>query len=166
MINFIGTRHINFNSKVGPFLEKIYGIGSKGARIICLRSGIPYNVLFSDLTEDTIESIDSSVRFFFVSEPELKRRVSRCLRIRIRSGCYRGVRLSQGLPSRGQRSRTNARTIRALREKIFIQVKQDLFFTCLLLKYFLLEGLGLRLILRTLNLITSRVRTFLRLKNN
>lgn len=122
---FIGTRRINFASKVGPFLQDIYGIGFRGAQIICLRAGIRYNTLFSDLDEDVIESIDSSARVFFVSEPELRRRVSKCLRVRVRSGCYRGVRLSQGLPSRGQRSRTNARTIRMLREKIFIQIKQD-----------------------------------------
>lgn len=127
IISFIGSRRINFNNKVGPFLENIYGIGFRGAYIICMRAGIRYNALFSELDEAVIESIDSSVRTFFVSESELRRRVSKSLRLRVRSGSYRGVRLSQGLPSRGQRSRTNARTIRMLREKIFTQIKQDLF---------------------------------------
>ncbi len=125
MISFIGTRHINFDSKVGPFLEKIYGVGYRGANMICLRAGIRYNSFFYSLDEEVLSSLDSSVRTFFVSESELRRRVSKCLRIRVRSGCYRGVRLSQGLPSRGQRSRTNGRTIRMLREKIFIQIKED-----------------------------------------
>lgn len=125
MISFIGTRRINFDSKVGPFLENIYGVGYRGASMICLRAGIRYNSIFSSLDEETLDSLDSSVRTFFVSESELRRRVSKCLRVRVRSGCYRGVRLSQGLPSRGQRSRTNGRTIRILREKIFVQIKQD-----------------------------------------
>lgn len=128
MTNFIGTRRIIISSKVGPFLSSIYGVGFRGAIIICSRSGISYNVKFSELDSSTIDSIDSSVRHFFVSEPELRRRVSRCLRLRVRSGCYRGVRLSQGLPSRGQRSRTNARTIRRMREKIYNQIKQDLLY--------------------------------------
>ena len=126
MTEFIGTRRIiNFSIKIGPFLRSFFGIGYKGANIICIRSGIKYNTKFENVSNDILESIDSSVRFFFVSEPELIRRVSRCLRLRVRSGCYRGVRLSQGLPSRGQRSRTNGRTIRSIKEKIYLQIKQD-----------------------------------------
>jgi small subunit ribosomal protein S13 len=127
MTEFIGTRRIiNFKSKIGPFLRSFFGIGYRGANMICIRAGIKYNATFEDISSDALESIDSSVRFFFVPEPELNRRVSRCLRLRVRSGCYRGVRISQGLPSRGQRSRTNGRTIRSIKEKIYMQIKQDL----------------------------------------
>jgi len=90
-------------------LTQIYGIGPTRARQICASANVPPNVKIKDLTEEQIESLRTEVGKLTV-EGDLRREVSMSIKRLMDLGCYRGVRHRRGLPVRGQRTRTNART--------------------------------------------------------
>lgn len=90
-------------------LTHIYGIGSTRARSICASANIPPNAKVKDLTEEQLETLRTEVGKFTV-EGDLRREVSMSIKRLMDLGCYRGVRHRRGLPVRGQRTRTNART--------------------------------------------------------
>jgi small subunit ribosomal protein S13 len=90
-------------------LQSIYGIGTTRAQIICAASKLAESKKVADLTEEELDVIRSEVAKFEV-EGDLRREVAMNIK-RLRDlGCYRGVRHRKGLPVRGQRTKTNART--------------------------------------------------------
>lgn len=98
-------------------LTSIYGIGRTRAKQICDAAGIdPANKL-RDLSEAEIENIRNEVGKFTV-EGDLRREVSMNIKRLMDLGCYRGIRHRRGLPLRGQRTRTNARTRKGPRRPI------------------------------------------------
>ncbi|HEA17635.1 hypothetical protein LCGC14_0924630 [marine sediment metagenome] len=98
-------------------LTSIYGIGNTRAQKICAASGIAPDAKIRDLTEQEVESLRSEVAKFTV-EGDLRREVSMDIK-RLRDlGCYRGIRHRRGLPLRGQRTKTNARTRKGPRRMI------------------------------------------------
>ncbi len=98
-------------------LQAIYGIGSSRARLICERAGIAGSVKVKDLTEEQLETLRSQVAQFEV-EGDLRREVTMSIKRLMDMGCYRGFRHRRGLPCRGQRTRTNARTRKGPRKAI------------------------------------------------
>jgi len=90
-------------------LTGIYGIGRKTARMICAASGIQPTTKIKDLTEAEVEAIRGAVAKYTI-EGDLRRTVSMNIKRLMDLGCYRGIRHRRGLPLRGQRTRTNART--------------------------------------------------------
>ena len=99
-------------------LQYIYGIGSTSARRILQQAGIDENVRAKDLSEDELSRIASIVDKNYMVEGELRRMVSQNIG-RLRDiGCYRGLRHRLGLPVRGQRTRTNARTRKGPRKTV------------------------------------------------
>ena len=90
-------------------LTAIYGIGRKRALAVCAAAGIDSARKGKDLTEDEWELIRKAVAHFKV-EGELRREVSMHIKRLKDIRCYRGIRHARGLPVRGQRTRTNART--------------------------------------------------------
>lgn len=113
MITFLG-RHILDNAKLGPFLDSIYGIGKHSSARVCKFIGLPYTT--SILTIDPEKLIYLQQYFTnFVLEADLKRSVGEHTQFRLKLQSYRGLRLSQGLPSRGQRTKTNGRTSKKFR---------------------------------------------------
>ena len=90
-------------------LMSIYGIGRTRARGICVDAGISPNVLVKDLTEEELDNIRSQVTRYAI-EGDLRREVSMNIKRLMDLGAYRGIRHRRGLPVRGQRSHTNART--------------------------------------------------------
>ncbi len=101
----------------GIALTSIYGIGRQTASQICSNVGILPSVKIKDLTEDQLESIRGVVSKMTV-EGDLRREVSMNIKRLMDLGCYRGVRHRRGLPLRGQRTRTNARTRKGPRKPI------------------------------------------------
>jgi small subunit ribosomal protein S13 len=98
-------------------LTSIYGIGNTRAQKICAASGVAPDVKIRDLTEQEVELLRSEVGKFTV-EGDLRREVSMDIK-RLRDlGCYRGIRHRRGLPLRGQRTKTNARTRKGPRRMI------------------------------------------------
>ena len=90
-------------------LTSIYGIGRTTAQKICDTVGIPYSKKFKDLTDSDLEKIRDEIGKITI-EGDLRRELSISIKRLMDLGCYRGFRHRRGLPVRGQRTRTNART--------------------------------------------------------
>ena len=90
-------------------LTSIYGIGNTRARQICEAAGVKPDTKCSDLSEADAEQLRVEVARFNV-EGDLRREVTMNIKRLMDMGCYRGIRHRRGLPVRGQRTKTNART--------------------------------------------------------
>ena len=90
-------------------LTAIYGIGRSRARDICAAAGVSSSTKVKDLTDAELDRLRESVQRFTV-EGDLRREISMSIKRLMDLGCYRGQRHRKGLPVRGQRTRTNART--------------------------------------------------------
>ena len=98
-------------------LTAIYGIGRKTANDICAKVGVNPSAKMKELTEDQLEAIRGVISKMTV-EGDLRREVSMNIKRLMDLGCYRGIRHRRGLPLRGQRTRTNARTRKGPRKPI------------------------------------------------
>jgi small subunit ribosomal protein S13 len=98
-------------------LTAIYGIGRPTANELCQQLGIKPSIKIKELTEEQLESIRSAITKLTV-EGDLRREVSMNIKRLMDLGCYRGIRHRRGLPLRGQRTRTNARTRKGPRKPI------------------------------------------------
>ncbi|AFZ82988.1 MAG: 30S ribosomal protein S13 [Candidatus Kinetoplastibacterium crithidii] len=90
-------------------LTAIFGIGRSSARKICEASGVSVSKKIKDMTDAELERIREQVNLFTV-EGDLRREIQFSIKRLIDLGTYRGMRHKRGLPVRGQRTRTNART--------------------------------------------------------
>ena len=97
----------NQHAEIG--LTAIYGIGRSRAREILAEVGVEYTMKIKDLTDAELERIRDAIGKFTV-EGDLRREVQLSIKRLIDLGTYRGMRHRRGLPVRGQRTRTNART--------------------------------------------------------
>ena len=91
-------------------LTYIHGIGRTKAREICSKVGIPAERRVSQLTDDEIVRIREAIDRDYQVEGDLRREVAMNIKRLMDLGCYRGLRHRKGLPVRGQRTHTNART--------------------------------------------------------
>ena len=98
-------------------LTSIYGIGRTRARLICHEAGVNPAQKITDLTDGDVEKLRDSVAKFSV-EGDLRREITMNIKRLMDLGCYRGVRHRKGLPVRGQRTRTNARTRKGPRKQM------------------------------------------------
>ncbi len=90
-------------------LTSIYGIGRPRAHKICDATGVPATKKVKDLDDSELEKLRDEIGKFIV-EGDLRRELSMNIKRLMDLGCYRGLRHRRGLPCRGQRTRTNART--------------------------------------------------------
>ena len=90
-------------------LTAIYGIGNSRAQQICEQTGVLTTKKVKDLDDNELEKLRDAIGKFVV-EGDLRREVSMSIKRLMDLGCYRGLRHRKGLPVRGQRTRTNART--------------------------------------------------------
>ena len=98
-------------------LTSIYGVGPARARRICQAANIKPETRVRDLTEAELDSLRTEVGRFAV-EGDLRREVTLNIKRLMDLGCYRGLRHRRGLPVRGQRTKTNARTRKGPRKMI------------------------------------------------
>jgi small subunit ribosomal protein S13 len=98
-------------------LTSIYGVGPTIARRICQETGIPPSRKVQELGEEDLDNLRAEVGKYAV-EGELRREVAMNIKRLMDLGCYRGMRHRRGLPVRGQRTRTNARTRKGPRKAI------------------------------------------------
>lgn len=96
--------------QVGTSLTYIYGIGRTTAGIVCEATGIDPTTRVRDLTDDEVAKIRSYIDGDLKVEGDLRREVSQDIKRKMEIGCYQGLRHRRGLPVRGQRTHTNART--------------------------------------------------------
>lgn len=98
------------NKPVGIALTYIHGIGRTTARQICEKVGIGWAVRANDLSDDEVVRIREAIDREYRVEGELRRDIAMNIKRLMDLGCYRGLRHRRGMPVRGQRTHTNART--------------------------------------------------------
>ena len=91
-------------------LTYIYGIGRKSANDILARTGIDPDKRAKDLTDEDVAKIRDEIEAHYTVEGDLRRDVALNIKRMVEINCYRGIRHRKGLPVRGQRTKTNART--------------------------------------------------------
>ena len=91
-------------------LTYIYGIGRKSANDILAKTGIDPDTRAKDLTDDEVAKLRDEIQENYKVEGDLKRDVAMDIKRMVEINCYRGIRHRKGLPVRGQRTKTNART--------------------------------------------------------
>jgi small subunit ribosomal protein S13 len=102
--------NIPTNKRVEVALTYIHGIGNTFAKEICAKVSIPPERRVSQLTESEVIQIREVIDRDYVVEGDLRRDVAMNIKRLMDLGCYRGLRHRRGLPVRGQRTHTNART--------------------------------------------------------
>jgi small subunit ribosomal protein S13 len=98
-------------------LTYIYGIGRTTAKALCAKTGITESVKISTLSEEQLDALRNEISKLTV-EGDLRRTISINIKRLLDLGCYRGLRHRRGLPLRGQRTKTNARTRKGPRKPI------------------------------------------------
>jgi small subunit ribosomal protein S13 len=91
-------------------LTYVYGIGRTRSAQLCSATGIDPNKRAKDLTDEEVVQLRDYIEANFKVEGDLRREVAADIRRKVEIGCYAGIRHRKGLPVRGQRTRTNART--------------------------------------------------------
>jgi small subunit ribosomal protein S13 len=102
--------NIPTNKRVQISLRYIYGIGPKNAVEICQKLGIPETRRVNEMTDDEIIRVRELIDREYRVEGDLRREVAMNIKRLMDMACYRGLRHRKGLPVRGQRTHTNART--------------------------------------------------------
>ena len=102
--------NIPSNKRVTISLRYIYGIGPAKAQDICTKLSIPDERRVNQLSDDEIQKIRQLIEADYRVEGDLRREVAMNIKRLMDLGCYRGLRHRRGLPVRGQRTHTNART--------------------------------------------------------
>jgi small subunit ribosomal protein S13 len=91
-------------------LTYIYGVGRTTAQKVCDRTGMSPDTRVRDLTEEEVSRLRADIDANVKVEGDLRREVAQNIKRKMEIGCYEGLRHRRGLPVRGQRTRTNART--------------------------------------------------------
>ena len=105
------------DKRVVVSITYIYGIGNTTAKKICKAAKVDENIRVKNLTEEQLSAIRQEIAKYKV-EGDLRREVALNIKRLTEIGCYRGMRHRRGLPVRGQRTRTNARTRKGKRKTI------------------------------------------------
>ena len=111
------------NKRAEIALTYIYGIGRTTAKMILDEVKIPYEVKANDLDENQVADIRKIIDSQYRVEGDLRKEISMNIKRLMDMGCYRGYRHRRGLPTRGQRTHTNARTRKGKRPAIAIKKK-------------------------------------------
>ena len=98
------------NKRVEIALTYIYGIGRRSANDILAKTGVDPDKRAKDLTEEEVAKLRDEIENSYTVEGDLRRDVALNIKNMIEINCYRGIRHRKGLPVRGQRTKTNART--------------------------------------------------------
>ncbi len=106
-------------------LNYIYGIGLTTSRKILKEAGVNPDTRVKDLTEEEVSRITNIVSNNYKVEGDLKREESQNIKRLMDIGCYRGLRHRRGLPVRGQRTKTNARTRKGPRKTVGVKRKEE-----------------------------------------
>lgn len=116
MITFFGRQYSD-TVRLSTVLRSQYGIGAKRIKLICIACGVSIASFVRELSSYQLEYLTKNLHETYILNSELSRLTSANLFKKFRSGSYVGMRLSQGLPCRGQRTHSNCRTAKKLRPK-------------------------------------------------
>lgn len=98
------------NKRVEIGLTYIYGIGRPSSRRILTEAGIDFDTRIKDLNDEQVEMLRKLIDESQIVEGDLRREIALNIKRLMEIGCYRGIRHRRGLPVRGQKTKTNART--------------------------------------------------------
>ena len=104
-------------------LTYIYGIGLTSSRLILDATGISYNKRVHELSEDEVAAIRKQIQENFQVEGDLRKKVAMDIKALMDMGSYRGLRHRKGLPVRGQKTKTNARTRKGKKRTVGVKAK-------------------------------------------
>lgn len=110
--------NIPMHKHVRIALRSIYGIGPTSALKICEMANVQPNQKVQDLSDEELEALRTALASNFQVEGDLRREISMNIKRKMDLGCYAGIRHRRGLPVRGQRTKTNARTRKGKRKPI------------------------------------------------
>lgn len=125
------NRSVSATQKIGKFISSLYGISCKSSIRICRQIGVFYSDTFEQISPDKRLYIESYLSTLVLGL-DLQRLVQNRVTDKVRVGGHTGLRISQNLPSRGQRTKTNAQTVKRKRpgaKKKPVVVKKKLFYT-------------------------------------
>ena len=111
--------------RVEVALSYIYGIGISSSRKICEQAGVDLDTRVKDLTEKEVSRLREIIEPTYTVEGDLRRNVSFNIKRLMDIGCYRGLRHRRGLPVRGQRTHTNARTRKGPKKGVMTRKKKE-----------------------------------------
>jgi small subunit ribosomal protein S13 len=114
---YILNTNLNNNKKVLNALCNIFGIGLRTSKELCGQMGISSDVKIYKLSNFQIDQLSQMILQLYTIGPELQRTVGKNIQRLIKIASYRGFRHTESLPTRGQRTHTNARTARKLKKK-------------------------------------------------
>jgi len=124
MARLIGVE-VPDQKKIGIALRYIYGIGPTTALEVCEKATVDPNVRAKDLNDEQLSHLTSALQGYKM-EGDLRREVQQNIKRLMSINCYRGIRHKKGLPVRGQRTSTNARTRKGPRKTVgVIRVKES-----------------------------------------
>ena len=106
------------NKRIEIALTSIYGIGLTTSKKVLAETGVDPDIRARDLSEDDLSKLRDYIQEHLTVEGDLHREVSQNVKRLMEIGCYRGLRHRRGLPVRGQRTHTNARTRKGPRKQI------------------------------------------------
>ncbi len=106
------------NKRIEIALQYIYGIGKTRAKEIVAKTGFPTTLRTDALTDEQVAKLRNVIESGLKVEGDLRREVGQSIKRLMDLGCYRGLRHKKGLPTRGQRTRSNARTRKGPRKTI------------------------------------------------
>ncbi|MDI6631342.1 MAG: 30S ribosomal protein S13 [Bacillota bacterium] len=112
------------DKRIEVALTYIYGIGRSSAKKILVKTGVNPDTRVKNLAEDEVSRLREVIDREFKVEGDLRRETAMNIKRLMEIGCYRGVRHRRGLPVRGQRTRTNARTRKGPRRTVGVRRKK------------------------------------------
>jgi small subunit ribosomal protein S13 len=98
------------DKRLAVSLTYVYGIGAQAAQTVAAATGVDANTRVKDLTDDEVLRIRAWIDTNLKTEGDLRREISQDIKRKMEIGCHQGIRHRKGLPVRGQRTQTNART--------------------------------------------------------
>lgn len=125
MVRIIGVT-LTDNDRIEYALTSIYGIGFSSSQRILKNASVDSNKRVKDLTETEVKKLQDIVEKTMTVEGDLKEEVNNTIKRLKEIGSYRGLRHARGLPSRGQRTKSNARTKRGKRKTVGALKKEDM----------------------------------------
>jgi small subunit ribosomal protein S13 len=124
MARLIGVE-VPDQKKIGIALRYIYGIGTSSALKVCEKANVDPNVRAKDLNDEQLSHLTTVLQGYRI-EGDLRREIQTNIKRMMSINCYRGVRHKKGLPVRGQRTSTNARTRKGPRKTVgVVRVKES-----------------------------------------
>ena len=106
------------NKRIEVALTYIYGIGRTSARKICEKASVDVDLKTDQLSEGDVSRLRETIERDHTVEGDLRRETAQNIKLLMDIGCYRGLRHRRGLPVRGQRTHTNARTRKGPRKTV------------------------------------------------